>query len=42
MAITCLELKLETKDQPLAWVGHSIELTLFKSCILGVSYLWSC
>jgi hypothetical protein len=35
-----LELKLESKDQPLAWVWHSIELLLFQPCILGVGCLW--
>jgi hypothetical protein len=29
MATTCLELKLESKDQPLVQVWHSIELLLF-------------
>jgi hypothetical protein len=38
MAITWLELKLESKDQLLAWVWHSIELLLFQSCMLGISY----
>jgi hypothetical protein len=42
MASTCLELKLESKDQPLAHVWHSIELLLFQPCILGVSGLWPC
>jgi hypothetical protein len=39
MVITCLELKIESKDQPLAWVWHSIELPLFQHCILGVDCL---
>jgi hypothetical protein len=32
--------KLESKDQLLAWVWHSIELLLFQPCMLGVGYLW--
>jgi hypothetical protein len=38
MAITWLEIKLESKDQLLAWVWHSIKLLLFQPCMLGVSY----
>jgi hypothetical protein len=34
--VLCLEQKLESKDPLLARVWHSIELTLFKPCILGV------
>jgi hypothetical protein len=39
MAKTSLELKLESKDQPLARVWHSMELLLFQPCILGVGCL---
>jgi hypothetical protein len=35
-----IELKLESKDQPLAWIWHSIELLLFQPCILGVGCVW--
>jgi hypothetical protein len=38
MAITWLELKLESKDQLLAWVWHSIKFLLFQPCMLGISY----
>ena len=38
MAITLSKLKLESKDQLLAWVWHSIELVLFQPCMLGVGY----
>jgi hypothetical protein len=40
--VICLEQKFESKDPLLAWVWRSIELTLFKPCILRVGYLWSC
>jgi hypothetical protein len=38
MALTGVELKLESKDQLLARVWHSIELILFQPCMLGVGY----
>jgi hypothetical protein len=34
--------KLESKDQLLARVWHSIELILIQPCMLGVGYLWPC
>jgi hypothetical protein len=40
MVVTCLERKLESKDQLLAWVWHSIELILIQLGMLGVGYLW--
>jgi hypothetical protein len=36
MEIICLELKLESMDQPLVRVWHSIELLLLQLCILEV------
>jgi hypothetical protein len=39
--ISIVKLKLESKDQLLTRVWHSIELILIQSCMLGVSYLWS-
>jgi hypothetical protein len=38
--INLVKLKLESKDQLLTRVWHSIELILFQSCMLGVGYLW--
>jgi hypothetical protein len=38
-AINLVKLKLESKNQLLARVWHSIELILFQPCILGVDYL---
>jgi hypothetical protein len=38
--ISLIKLKLESKDQLLARVWHSIELILIQSCMLGVGYLW--
>jgi hypothetical protein len=38
--INLVKLKLESKDQLLARVWHSIELVLFQPCMLGVDYLW--
>jgi hypothetical protein len=38
--ITLVKLKLESKDQLLVWVWHSIELIIIQSCMLGVGYLW--
>jgi hypothetical protein len=38
--IALVKLKLESKDQLLAWVWHSIELIIIQSCMLGVGYLW--
>jgi hypothetical protein len=38
--INLVKLKLESKDQLLARVWHSIELVLFQPCMLGVGYLW--
>jgi hypothetical protein len=35
-----VELKLESKDQLLARVWHSIDLILIQPCMLGVGYLW--
>jgi hypothetical protein len=40
MEINLSKLKLESKDQLLARVWHSIELILFQSCMLEVGYLW--
>jgi hypothetical protein len=40
-SISLVKLKLESKDQLLARVWHSIELILFQSCMLGVNCLWS-
>jgi hypothetical protein len=40
MAVTYLELKLESKDRLLARLWHSIDLVLFQPCMLGVGYLW--
>jgi hypothetical protein len=40
--ISLVKLKLESKDQLLAQVWHSIELILIQFCILGVGYLWPC
>jgi hypothetical protein len=40
--INLVKLKLESKDQPLARVWHSIEFLLFQPCILGVDFLWPC
>jgi hypothetical protein len=40
MAFNLSKLKLESKDQLLARVSHSIELILFQPCMLGVGYLW--
>ena len=40
MAINLSKLKLESKDQLLARVWHSIELLLFHPSMLGVGYLW--
>jgi hypothetical protein len=39
--ISLLKLKLESKDQLLARIWHSIELILIQHCMLGVGYLWS-
>jgi hypothetical protein len=39
VGINLVELKLESKDQLLAWVWHSIEFILFQPCMLGVGYL---
>jgi hypothetical protein len=39
MALTGVELKLESNDPLLAWVWHSIELILFQPYKLGVGYL---
>jgi hypothetical protein len=38
--ISLVKLKLESKDQLLAQVWHSIELILIQPCMLGVGYLW--
>jgi hypothetical protein len=38
--ISLVKLKLESNDQLLAWVWHSIELVLFQPCMLGDGYLW--
>jgi hypothetical protein len=38
-SISLVKLKLESKDQLLACVWHSIELILFWPCMLGVGYL---
>jgi hypothetical protein len=38
--ISLLKLKLESKDQLLARVWHSIELILIQHFMLGVGYLW--
>jgi hypothetical protein len=38
--ISLVKLKLESKDQLLARVLHSIELILIQSSMLGVGYLW--
>jgi hypothetical protein len=38
--INLSSLKLESKDQLLARVWHSIELILIQPCMLGVGYLW--
>jgi hypothetical protein len=37
--INLVKLKLESKDQLLVRVCHSIELVLFQHCMLGVDYL---
>jgi hypothetical protein len=37
--ISLVQLKLESKDQLLARVWHSIELILIQPCVLGVGYL---
>jgi hypothetical protein len=37
--ISLVKPKLESKDQLLARVWHSIELVLFQPCMLGVGYL---
>jgi hypothetical protein len=42
MEMFWIELEIESKDSLLAQIWHSIELILFKPCILGVGYLWSC
>jgi hypothetical protein len=39
MAINLSKLKLESKDQLLARVWHSIELILFQPCMLGVGFM---
>jgi hypothetical protein len=39
--ISLVKLKLESKDQLLARVWHSIEFILIQPCRLGVDYLWS-
>jgi hypothetical protein len=39
-AINLVKLKLESKDQLLAWDWHSIELIVIQSYMLGVGYLW--
>jgi hypothetical protein len=36
--INLVKLKLESKDQLLARIWHSIELILIQHCMLGVSY----
>jgi hypothetical protein len=38
--ISLVKLKLESKDQLLARVWHSIEFILIQSCMLGIDYLW--
>jgi hypothetical protein len=38
--INLVKLKLESKDQLLVRVWHSIELILIQPCLLGVGYLW--
>jgi hypothetical protein len=38
--ISLVKLKLESKDQLLDRVWHSIVLVLFQPCMLGVGYLW--
>jgi hypothetical protein len=40
MEIDLSKLNIESKDQLLARVWHSIELILFQPCMLGVGYLW--
>jgi hypothetical protein len=37
--ISLVKLKLESKDQLLARVWHSIEVILIQPCMLGVGYL---
>jgi hypothetical protein len=37
--ISLVKLKLESKDQLLARVWHSIEIILIQPCMLGVGYL---
>jgi hypothetical protein len=37
--ISLVKLKLESKDQFLVRVWHSIESILIQSCMLGVGYL---
>jgi hypothetical protein len=39
VGISLVKLKLESKDQLLARIWHSIELILIQSCMLGVGYL---
>jgi hypothetical protein len=38
--ISLVKLKLESKDQLLAWGWYSIELILIQPYMLEVSYLW--
>jgi hypothetical protein len=38
--ISLVKLKLESKDQLLARVWHSIEVILIQPCMLGVGYLF--
>jgi hypothetical protein len=38
--LTCVELKLESKDPRLARVWHSIEFILIQPYMLEVGYLW--
>jgi hypothetical protein len=37
--ITLVKLKLESKDQLLMRIWHSIKLILIQPCMVGVSYL---
>jgi hypothetical protein len=38
--INLVKVKLESTDQLLVRVWHSIELILIQTCMLGVDYLW--
>jgi hypothetical protein len=38
--INLVKVKLESTDQLLVRVWHSIELILIQPCMLGVGYLW--